>query len=155
MRNKRREEVGMAPQKLIFFWHANTPYSQPPHLQKSYLHPWFGVVNHFPTCQRCDHNAPEDVLSACQTTLKDLRLDHLDLYLIHIPFALKRGADFSNLTDEDKLGYSPEAIARTWAVSSLLHTVPQACSFPDTLLSSHVRGEEWPCLPLYHHKNHC
>ena len=74
----------------------------------------------FPSFQhyRCDHNAPEDVLPACQSTLSDLQLDYLDLYLIHIPFALRKGADFSNLAEEDKLGYSPEAISKTWTVST-------------------------------------
>ena len=71
---------------------------------------------------RCDHNAPEDVLPACQATLSDLQLDYLDLYLIHIPFALRKGADFSNLTEEDKLGYSPDAIAGTWRVSNHTHS---------------------------------
>ena len=77
------------------------------------------IFTNFPHC-RCDHNAPEDVLPACQNTLRDLRLDYLDLYLIHIPFALRKGSDFSNLTEEDKLGYSPEAIAKTWTVSTVM-----------------------------------
>jgi alcohol dehydrogenase (NADP+) len=33
-----------------------------------------------------DKHAPEDVLPACKQSLADLRLDHLDLYLVHWPF---------------------------------------------------------------------
>ena len=76
---------------------------------------------------RSGHHAPEDVLSCCQTTLKDLQLDYLDLYLIHGPIALLKSATFPNLADEDKLGYSPEGIAGTWAVSWLALWLLDSC----------------------------
>ena len=33
---------------------------------------------------RCNSHAPEDVLPACQTTLKNLQLKYLDLYLVRV-----------------------------------------------------------------------
>ena len=62
--------------------------------------------------------APEDVEPACRLTLKNLQLEYLDLYLVHQVAALKKDApsDLSKVTDEDRLGYSPESMAKTWEV---------------------------------------
>ena len=60
-----------------------------------------------------DHDS---VLPACQTTLKNLQLEYLDLYLFHWPVALRKGADFKNLSDEDRLGYDPDRVANCWKV---------------------------------------
>ncbi|XP_068696146.1 aldo-keto reductase family 1 member A1-like isoform X1 [Montipora foliosa] len=60
-------------------------------------------------------HAPEDVLPACQTTLKNLQIDYLDLYLIHTPLAFTKDAPMRPQCIADGvLGYSSERIAKTW-----------------------------------------
>ena len=58
------------------------------------------------------------MLPACQLTLKNLQLDYLDLYLVHWPVALKKGAVIATMTDDDQLGYDPDRFAKTWTVSA-------------------------------------
>ena len=65
---------------------------------------------------RCTEREHDDVLSACQLTLKNLQLDYLDLYLVHWPLELEKGADVRNLKDEQLLGYNSDREANCWKV---------------------------------------
>ncbi len=76
------------------------------------------ILFHFCPHVRNTEHAAEDVLPACQLTLKNLQLDYLDLYLVHWPVALKKGAVIGKLTDDDQLGYDPDRFAKTWTVSA-------------------------------------
>ncbi len=62
-----------------------------------------------------DHGR-DDVVPACELTLKNLQLDYLDLYLIHWPYRLAVGKTFTTATEDDKFGYSPESEAKCWEV---------------------------------------
>jgi len=59
-------------------------------------------------------HAPEDVRPALEQTLSDLRLESLDLYLMHWPIALKKGAMIPESAD-DFLSLSERPLADTWA----------------------------------------
>ncbi|CAN6337413.1 unnamed protein product [Urochloa humidicola] len=66
------------------------------------------------------NNAPQYVPEAIQTTLDDLQLEYLDLYLIHGPIRLKEGSAPSS---ENSL---PCDIPATWAAMEKLHEAGKA-----------------------------
>ncbi len=61
-----------------------------------------------------DSHAPADVIPALKRTLSDLRLDYLDLYLIHWPVATRKGVLVPRQPDE-LISLDELPIAATWA----------------------------------------
>src|SRR5690606_21741493 len=62
-----------------------------------------------------DKHSPDDVIDACRSSLADLQLDYLDLYLVHWPFPNfhPKGCDVSSRSP-DAVPYSHEAYMKTW-----------------------------------------
>ncbi|NET09476.1 MAG: aldo/keto reductase [Merismopedia sp. SIO2A8] len=68
-----------------------------------------------------DSHAPADVQSGLETTLTNLKLDYLDLYLIHWPVVMKKGTGFP-LTTETLISLETLPISETWhAMEALVH----------------------------------
>jgi alcohol dehydrogenase (NADP+) len=61
-----------------------------------------------------DSHASEDVVPALKQTLADLRLEYLDLYLVHWPVALRKGVFFPQ-RPEDLIGLDQLPLAETWS----------------------------------------
>lgn len=66
-----------------------------------------------------DRHAPDDVEEACQKTLSDLKLEYLDLYLVHWPVAMKKGVAFPQSAD-DMVSLEEIPITATWGAMEAL-----------------------------------
>ncbi|CAB4002365.1 aldo keto reductase [Paramuricea clavata] len=72
----------------------------------------------------CNSHAREDVIAACQTTVKNLQVEYLDLYLIHCPYSFAKGMVFPRKPEhrKDILGYDKRRMSETWkGMEELVH----------------------------------
>lgn len=67
-------------------------------------------------------HAPKDVKAALERSLKNLKVDYLDLYLIHWPMGYKESGDvLFPKNDKDEILYSDVDYVDTWkALESLV-----------------------------------
>uniref|UniRef100_A0A3P9CLF9 alcohol dehydrogenase (NADP(+)) n=1 Tax=Maylandia zebra TaxID=106582 RepID=A0A3P9CLF9_9CICH len=64
---------------------------------------------------------PQDVEEACRTSLADLGLSYLDLYLMHWPIAFQRGKELMPRKEDGSICYSDTHYRDTWtAMESLV-----------------------------------
>lgn len=66
-----------------------------------------------------DSHAPEDVEPGLAATLADLQLDYLDLFLMHWPVALQKGASFP-LSAEKMVSLDQVPLTTTWGAMEAL-----------------------------------
>ena len=62
----------------------------------------------------CNSHGKENVIPALQSTLNDLQLDYIDLYLVHWPVVLKHNVIFPE-KGEDMVSLKDQPISETWS----------------------------------------
>lgn len=63
---------------------------------------------------------PEDVEAACRTTLTDVGISYLDLYLMHWPMAFQRGKELMPRREDGSVCYSDTHYRDTWSAMESL-----------------------------------
>ncbi|GJU61677.1 NADPH-dependent aldo-keto reductase, chloroplastic-like protein [Tanacetum coccineum] len=84
----------------------------------------------------CNNHAPEDVTLALNSTLSDLQLEYIDLYLIHWPARLKAGT--SGFKPENLI---PTDIPATWKAMEALYDCGKARTIGVSNFSSKKLGD--------------
>uniref|UniRef100_A0A3B4WC19 NADP-dependent oxidoreductase domain-containing protein n=1 Tax=Seriola lalandi dorsalis TaxID=1841481 RepID=A0A3B4WC19_SERLL len=71
---------------------------------------------------------PELVRPTLEKTLKALKLDYVDLYIIELPMAFKPGNEFYPKDRDGKYIYHHTDLCATWEVSSIEFTTDNPCN---------------------------
>ncbi|KAH9289797.1 hypothetical protein KI387_033914, partial [Taxus chinensis] len=58
----------------------------------------------------CTECYPEDVIPALKKSLEALKLEYLDLYLIHLAVALKKGVTYASITPDDTVAMDIQGV---------------------------------------------
>ena len=68
-----------------------------------------------------DKHAEEDVIASCEQSVRDLKLDYLDLYLVHWPFPNYHAPNCSvDARSPDSTPYNHEGFMKTWRQMEVL-----------------------------------
>ncbi|KAI5291733.1 hypothetical protein KEM54_001036 [Ascosphaera aggregata] len=70
----------------------------------------------------CNSHDPHDVMDACKESIRKLNCGHLDLYLMHYPFANKPGPEFNPKDEKGRPQLADIDYVDTWKAMELLVT---------------------------------
>lgn len=95
-----------------------------------------------------DSHAPEDVQPALESTLDDLGLEYLDLYLIHWPIAFRKGVSFP-ISNKDFRTLEERPLEDTWRAMEAVREAGLArhigvSNFNASKLGDLIKAASWP-----------